>query len=780
MSAFCANEECWRFAWGLGCEKCGAAFCARCSGNSSLHACAPASQASSKTLCPKTDFYRWVNGWWLDDSSITIPPDYPRWGSFVQLHDESLKNQVKLLQQVAAAETKESSSDAKKLGIAWSASLNRFEQWKEGRGDYTPVLEELSTFENSVLPAEWSSTLAKYIARCQQVGIDAPFKLDKEGNLTDAEKVILDIGPSGLSLPSRDYYLTEKFEQQRAMYRTHLANIYSLLTEAGANLDKDFVERVVRFETKLAQITMKKDQSRSYDQYFTISSLEGFYENIDSLAHLAEKDANYADNLKTMSAEELDFPVLTETKYEPDKEKVRAFMNTLYNCLDLPTVMSANYVKNYGVEENKDALHRLMVFDGDYFRRVFTLLLGPHNILDVKAYFQYQIIKSASPFCTKALDLEFFDFYSRKLNGVQEQKTPEKRSVGVINAWLGELLGKIYVEKYFSEADKQNVKAMVQDVLKVMERSLQNNDWLTEQTKQLALRKLEKFVVKIGYPDKWRDYDKLDFQPGDNLFVLQQKVNAFEFQTEFLDKLNSKKDKTKWEMTPQTVNAYFHPMNNEIVFPAAILQPPFYTSSLSSTELNLPSGYQNAANATAWLQAINFGAIGAVIAHEITHGYDDQGRKFDHEGNIKDWWQPADAELFAAKTKLMGSQAEKWSFVEEGENPKTHALNAQLTMGENLADLGGLSLACQGLLNRIGGDAPNRKELLSLFFCSWANVWKGKQTSAYTVQQLATDPHAQTPFRANLVKNLDTFHETFGVTANDAMWLAPEDRVKMW
>jgi len=320
---------------------------------------------------------------------------------------------------------------------------------------------------------------------------------------------------------------------------------------------------------------------------------------------------------------------------------------------------------------------------------------------------------------------------------------------------------------------------MVGDVLKVMERSLQTNDWLTEQTKKLALHKLSKFVVKIGYPDKWKNYDALDFEPTDSLFVLQQKVNAFEFQTEFLDKINSKKDRTKWEMTPQTVNAYFHPMNNEIVFPAAILQPPFYSSSLETCELALPLGYQDAEKASQWLSAINFGAIGAVIAHEITHGYDDQGRKFDHEGNIKDWWQPADAELFAAKTKLMGAQAEKWAFVEEGETRKTHTLNPQLTMGENLADLGGLSLACQGLLSRFGG-CDNQRDLLSLFFASWANVWKGKQTSAYTVQQLMTDPHAQNPFRANLVKNVDAFHETFGVVAGDAMWLAPDQRVRMW
>lgn len=673
---------------------------------------------------------------------------------------------------------KEPSPDEQKLAIAWHGSMQRFEQWEQGKGDYSAVLGELDSLASTLSAEDWNSSLAKYIARCQKVGIDVPFKLDKEGNLTDAENVILDIGPSGLSLPSRDYYLAEKFLERRTLFGKHLENIFALLTEAGAKLDTAFAERVLRFETKLARITMKMDQSRNFDKYFTISSLEGFYENLDTLAHLAEKDANYAEHKDVAEGSE-DFAVLTQPSYQADKELVKAFMDILYQNLDLASVMAANYAKNYGSEEAKEKQHRMMVFDGDYFRRVFELLLAPHNRADITAYLQYHVIKSAASFCTKPLDLEFFDFYSRKLNGVQEQKTPEKRSVGIVNSWLGELLGKIYVQRFFSENDKCHVKDMVQDVLRVMQRSLQNNDWLTDSTKQLALQKLAKFVVKIGYPDKWKDYSLLDFQQGDSLFTLQQKINSFDFQTEFLDKINSKKDKTKWEMTPQTVNAYFHPMNNEIVFPAAILQPPFYMSSLASTELALPAGFQDALKAREWLQAINFGAIGAVIAHEITHGYDDQGRKFNHEGNIMDWWQPADAELFAAKSKLMDAQAEKWSFVEPGPSPTSHSLNPQLTRGENLADLGGLSLACQGLLHRLG-NSPQRKELLQLFFCSWANVWKVKQTPAYTVQQLATDPHAPTPFRANLVKNIDAFHETFEVNPGDAMWLAPEDRVKMW
>lgn len=306
---------------------------------------------------------------------------------------------------------------------------------------------------------------------------------------------------------------------------------------------------------------------------------------------------------------------------------------------------------------------------------------------------------------------------------------------------------------------------------------------------------MEKFVVKIGYTDKWKSYDLLKFESSDNMFIMQQKVNAFEFKTEFLEKLNTKKDKSRWEMTPQTVNAYFHPMNNEIVFPAAILQPPFYTKTFQGVQFPLSQKDPN------MLMAVNFGAIGAVIAHEITHGYDDQGRKFDHEGNINDWWQKEDTELFSAKTDLMAKQAELWTFEDTGEendkeekdqkeekgDDKTdgkkdsniHRMNGQLTMGENLADLGGMSLACQALVKRLGAQ-ENRKVYLEAFFRSWANVWKSKQTNAFTIQRLATDPHAPNSFRANLVKNVDFFYEVFDVKPGDAMYVAPEKRVQMW
>lgn len=336
-------------------------------------------------------------------------------------------------------------------------------------------------------------------------------------------------------------------------------------------------------------------------------------------------------------------------------------------------------------------------------------------------------------------------------------------------------MGKIYVSRFFSEEDKNSVHGLVKNVIEIMDGSLANNDWLTDETKSKAKTKLSKFIVKLGYPDKWKKFDLLDIETDDSFLQMKRKVKLFEHGTEFLDKLNSEKDKTKWEMNPQDVNAYFHPLNNEIVFPAAIMQPPFYHRKIEDVDMGLPIAEKDADI----LKAINFGGIGAVIAHEITHGYDDQGRKFDSDGNINDWWQEADAKLFKDKCDLMAEQAVKWTYEDasEGET-KVHSMNGDLTMGENLADLGGLSLAFQALQKSLGGSTT--KDQRVAFFYSWANVWKSKETKASIIQALASDPHAPPSFRGNLVKNVDAFYETFDLQEGDPMYLPKEKRVQMW
>jgi len=317
-------------------------------------------------------------------------------------------------------------------------------------------------------------------------------------------------------------------------------------------------------------------------------------------------------------------------------------------------------------------------------------------------------------------------------------------------------------------------------VLEIMQGSLRDNDWLTDETKEKALKKLDKFVTKIGFPDKWKDYGPLDISETDTLLEIRAKLNKFRMQTEWLEKINSPKDKTKWEMHPQQVNAYFHPLNNEIVFPAAILQPPFYHTDIMHVQVCLdPSAYVLPHS----LLAINFGGIGAVIAHEITHGYDDQGRKFDSDGNVVDWWQPQDAELFKSKTDLMKKQAETYNYVNT-DTQEVHQMNGDLTMGENLADLGGMSLAIQALEKVLAEDTDVDTCALNtyrqMFFASWANVWKNKQTNADAVKKITTDPHAPGQFRANLVKNIDSFYEAFDITPDHLMYIPPEERVKMW
>jgi len=658
-----------------------------------------------------------------------------------------------------------------------------FEDWGKGLGDYGCIIDEIQVL-GAHLEGDgetFRNGLAKYMSRCQTIDVECPFTFGKEANLKDTENIVLDLSPSGTSLPGRDYYMDSKFEEQRGFFKAHLENVAGLI--GADHLTGDFVARVTRFEKKLAQISMKDDQQRLYDQYFNVTTLDEMMKDPNAMKHLEAKDANYAEH--EVEDADPDMQVLTSQTWiasASDSELAATFWKQVVSDMQLREIMSANYAKNYPERSDaEEAQYRMMLFDGDYFRRLFPIILRESNRDDVKAYLQYQIISSMRSFCTKALDDEFFDFYERKLGGKKEQKPAEKRAVERMNSWLGELMGKVYVARYFPEEDKTAVHGMVKDVLGIMEKSLKGNDWLTDATKEKASLKLSRFVAKLGSPDKLKSYDTLDLVESDTLIGLRGKVVAFNKRTEFFDKINSAKDKTKWEMNPQDVNAYFHPLNNEVVFPAAIMQPPFYHRALDHCDLKLDI---SEGDGPAMLAAINFGGIGAVIAHEITHGFDDQGRKFDHDGNINEWWEEQDAKLFESKCELMAEQAARWEFRGEGGAPvlgpdsTPYAMNPKLTMGENLADLGGLSLACQALQARLGDGL--RPEHLAAFFRSWANVWKAKESQAYTIKKLSVDPHAPPSFRGNLVSNVDSFYKAFDIREGDAMYLPPGKRVRMW
>ena len=720
----------------------------------------------------KENFYEHVNEKWLQDPDNAIPSDYSSWGGFVKLHDTSLVNQINLVKKIDVTKFSKD-HDEYKVKCLDRASQKRFESWNDGTANLSPIISELEHFnriidmdgEDHDQDRNYIKKLAHYVHYSDVNGIENVMDFDKGSNLDNVNEVLLDFSVGGLSLPSREYYKTSELKEKYELFSKHLENVKRILN--SEELSDTFVEDVLKFENFLADYSMTQSQSREYDSYYTLTDLTGLYSDLNELKSLEGKEENYSE-------EERNFK-LSDEKLETCKE----FFEELYKLYNFREVLEANHKKN-GFDTN-DSPFRLTAFDGDGIRRVLNLLLDENNMQIYKSFMHYKIISAFKSYATKELDDEYFDFYSRKLGGQQEQKPEEKRTMGLINAYAGEMMGKIYIKEYFPEESKEGMKTLVNSVLEIMKVSLETNDWLTQETKEKALEKLGVFRTKIGYPDSagWKDYSKLVLDYDSDLYTISKKYKAWGLHVNFLDKLNSKLDREEWHMTPQTVNAYFSPTQNEIVFPAAILQPPFYHASSETIDFDMSEEIDCPENLR--VLSANYGGIGAVIAHEITHGYDDKGRKFDGNGNLNDWWNSSDAELFKQKTELMVKSVEKYAFFSANED--VHKMDAQLTMGENLADLGGLSLslkALQDVLNKDGIEGETYRCCLRVFFKSWANVWKQNITEDKRVMLLKVDPHAPTDFRGNMVQHIAEFYTSFDVTEGDGMWLPPDERMKMW
>jgi putative endopeptidase len=386
-------------------------------------------------------------------------------------------------------------------------------------------------------------------------------------------------------------------------------------------------------------------------------------------------------------------------------------------------------------------------------------LLVDQNFEALKLWFAWQLINSSAPLLSSNFVNERFAFYGTKLSGAPEIRARWKRGVALVEGSLGEAIGEIYVDKYFGSAAKDSMNKLVDYLILAYRDSIQNLGWMSEETKAKALVKLEKFTPKIGYPNKWRDYSALEIR-RDDLVGNVRRANEFEHNRE-VAKIGAPLDRDEWFMTPQTVNAYYNPGFNEIVFPAAILQPPFYSIDSDS--------------------AVNFGAIGAVIGHEIGHGFDDQGSKYDGDGALQSWWTDADRTAFEKRTRALIDQFNELS-------PKqlddSHKVNGEFTIGENIGDLGGLGIAYKAWLISLQGQEPTVVNGLTgaqRFFMSYAQTWRTKGRDEMMIQRLATDPHSPAEFRCNqIVRNIDAFYEAFNVQPSDALWLDPADRVVIW
>ena len=533
------------------------------------------------------------------------------------------------------------------------------------------------------------------LASLQRAGVPGLFGAGVEPDAKKSDQYIIYMVQGGLGLPDEMYYRDAKFAPIREAYVKHIAKMFEL-TKLGD--PEKSAKTVMAVETKLAASHWDRVRSRDAEKtYNKVSKAE--------LASLA-KGVDLAGWIDDMGAKAIENVVIAQPSYMTGMAEAAAEIS-----LD-----------------------------------------------DWKTYLDWNILRDHAPLLSKAFVNENFDFYGKTLSGTPELRPRWKRGVQMVEGSLGEAVGQLYVAKHFPPQAKERMKALVKNLTEAYREDIQGLDWMSAETKTKALEKLGKFTPKIGYPDKWRDYTKLEIDRGD-LVGNARRASAFALDYE-INKLGKPIDRDEWGMTPQTVNAYYNPLMNEIVFPAAILQPPFFDLKADD--------------------AVNYGGIGAVIGHEIGHGFDDQGAKFDGTGNLKNWWGESDLKEFGKRAKKL---IEQYNAFEPAQTPGQH-VNGALTIGENIGDLGGLTIAYKAYkLSLDGKPSPTIDGLTGeqRLFIGWAQVWRAKYRDAEVIKRLTTDPHSPTEFRCNgVVRNLKEFHDAFGVKEGDKLWLAPEDRVRIW
>ncbi|MBW8186380.1 M13 family metallopeptidase [Shewanella nanhaiensis] len=526
-------------------------------------------------------------------------------------------------------------------------------------------------------------------------GVQIPFGFYVNNDAKNSTQYAVYLYQSGLSLPDRDYYL--KDDAKFVANRAAL-NTYvtDIMTQAGSKDAKRIAASVAKIEHFIAKSQWSRVESR---------------------------DANKSYN-------------------KMDRAELQASM---------PEFDFVQFAASADIGKVKEVIVR----QKSYFEELGKHFTG-FTVTEWQDYLSFHLVDSYAELLSQNFVDLHFNFHSKTLMGIEAQKPRWKRAVDAADQVIGELVGKEYVKEHFKPEAKEKMELLIQDLIKGFEVSINELEWMTPETKVAAQEKLSKFTYKIGYPDKWRDYTNLQIKP-DELVGNYQRYAKFEYNT-MLDKLGKPIDRTEWHMTPQTVNAYYNPVMNEIVFPAAILQPPFF---------NLEAD-----------DAINFGGIGAVIGHEISHGFDDQGAKYDGDGNLRNWWTDADREEFQKRGAQLSAQYSKYEAL-----PGKH-VNGDLTLGENIGDLGGLTVAARSYhLSLNGKEAPVIDGLTGeqRLFIGWSQVWRRNYRDEELSRRLMTDSHSPSHFRAmGTPRNIPAFYQAFDLKEGDKMFLAPEDRVKIW
>ncbi|MCF8605279.1 peptidase M13 [Gordonia sp. HY442] len=561
-------------------------------------------------------------------------------------------------------------------------------------------LEAVRDYLTAIATISSVTDLSRTLGSLQRVGVRGLFGFYVDTDARRSDRYLVHVGQGGLGLPDESYYREENHAETLTAYRKHVAAMFEL---AGIDSPEDAAATVVDLETQIA--------SHHWDV-------------------VRRRDAEATYNLRTLAE-------FTDGATGFD---VAAWL--------------------IGVDAPSDETFAEVIVGQPSFFSGVGELVASRPLDDWKTWLRWKLLNSVAPYLSSAFVAENFAFYGTTMTGTEEIRDRWKRGVGFVESAAGFAVGELYVAKHFPPAAKARMDELIANLVEAYRRNISDLDWMTPATRERALAKLDKFTPKIGYPAKWVDYSTLQADRGDLIGNLRR-ASSFDTSRE-LAKIGGPVDRDEWFMTPQTVNAYYNPGMNEIVFPAAILQAPFFDPAADD--------------------AANYGGIGAVIGHEIGHGFDDQGAKYDGDGNLVDWWTDDDRDEFGKRTTALAAQYDQ--FTPDGLDEK-YKVNGEFTLGENIGDLGGLSIALVAyrIATEGSGEPPVIDDLTGeqRVFFSWAQIWRTKTRDAEAIRRLSIDPHSPPEFRCNgVVRNVDSFYSAFDVTPSDALYLDPAERVHIW
>jgi putative endopeptidase len=649
---------------------------------------------------PQDDLYRHLNGKWLD--TFEIPADKGVYGAFTQIDDatqEQLRIVVEGLSAPGAAGPSASTGDGS-AGGAPPADARKIADL------YASFMDEarLETLGLAPLKAAFAEIDAMsdkrdipgLIARFNRTGAGAPYDINIDQDQKDSTHYAAILSQSGLGMPDRDYYLKDdaKLKSARAQYLTHMEKMLAMAGDSQAGRS---AADIMKLETAMAELQWTR---------------------------VANRDPEKTYNKVPLS--------------------------------ELPGLMPGfgwhSYLERSGILGKTDYV---IIQQPSYFKGLDKLIADtPLGVW--RSYFKWHQLAAAAPYLSKAFVDERFAFTGTTLRGIPQNRPRWKRGMTVIDEAMGEAIGRLYVARFFPPQSKARMEELVRHLIEAYRQDIVTLDWMSPETKQGAQEKLTKLVTKIGYPNTWRDYGALVIARED-LWGNVVRAGEFEYRRN-IDKLGRPIDRNEWQMTPQTVNAYYNPVMNEIVFPAAILQPPFFDAGADD--------------------AVNYGGIVAVIGHEVSHGFDDQGSQYDADGNLRDWFTPQDHEKFAARTKALVAQYDAYEPV------SGYHVNGELTLGENIADNSGLALAYKAYQLSLGGRVSPIIDGFTgeqRFYLGWVQVWRGKVRENEAIQRIKVDPHSPPAVRGTApLENQPGFYAAFGVKPGDKMYLGPDQRVIIW